>query len=842
MEKNKQIVYTPMIEQYLQIKRENPELLIMYRLGDFYEFFFEDAEKVSKVLQLVLTKKSAGNNQKIPMCGIPHHASQSYLAKLIDNGFKVGIVEQLEEAGSGKGIVRRDIVQIVTPGSIVDYEDSDHNYISAISENEIAYFVSYADVLTGDIFVTTINHEQSELISVLHGLNTKEIVVSTTFNDKLLGYLKANLNIVVSFEDDSSVSDAYSEILANVTNLDQIKIASTLINYLNRTKRKQLSYLKPVEISKGHEYLQIDSYSRLNLELTRTVRQDSKYGSLFWLLDETGTAMGRRKLKDFINRPSRNLDEIVRRQNIVNSFIVNYLTREEVKEHFVSVYDLERIVAKISFGSAHPKDLLRLKTSLQAVDKAKSLLQRSKDFEVKELCQKIGEVKDIISLIEEAISEEAPLQVNIGEIFKYGYNASLDELIDLSYGGKKWISALEEKEKEKTGIKNLKIGYNRVFGYYIEISNSFLPQVKDEFGYIRKQTTKNGERFINEELKEKEILILSAEEKRQQLEKELFNNLLAVLQKSTRMLQKSAEAIAEIDVYLSLATIAVHNNFVRPSFNERRTVTIKEAKHPILTKLLKGHDFVANDIIIDEDIDVLIITGPNMGGKSTLMRQLALIVVLAQMGSFVPAASANLMIFDQIFTRIGASDDLISGQSTFMVEMVEANFALRKATSSSLILFDEIGRGTATYDGMALAYSIIEYIATKLRIKTLFSTHYHEITKIENYYSNVKNIHVEVKEVAQQITFLYKINEGPMNKSYGINVARLAGLPRFVLERADEHLAEFSKEEIVPASIKQRIVSEKPLWQTKLEQMEINELSPLEALLFLKKIKDGDFD
>ena len=841
MDKEKKVVYTPMIEQYLQIKRENPEVLIMYRLGDFYEFFFEDAEIVAKELQLVLTKKSAGNNRKIPMCGIPHHAYSPYLAKLIDAGHKVGIVEQIEDPSTAKGIVKREIIQIVTPGSIVDFEDSEHNFIVAVDAYIDKFTVCYGDVSTGDIYVTSLPREEATLINYLGGLSAKEIVVDSVFSNKLLGAIKTNLNIVISFENQLLDVQQYEDLFTEVQDEGERQIAARLLSYLTKAKKRQLSYFKPIKVSKTHSFLQIDAFSRLNLELTRTVRNETKYGSLFWLLDETTTAMGRRKLKDFITRPSRDYDEIIRRQNIVNAFIVNYLTRAEIKEHFTGIYDLERIVARIAFGSANPRDLLRLKTSLIALEKARRLLGKIREPEMSALYDQLANNDHLVTLIESAISDNAPLQISGGEIFKYGYYERLDELIDLSHGGKKWISSFEEKEKTRTGIKNLKVGYNRVFGYFIEISNGNLNQVKDEFGYIRKQTTKNGERYINEALKEQETLILSAEEKRQQLEKELFNDLLKKLQLSTRALQKCADAVSEIDVFLALAEVAVNNSFVRPTFNHERVLDIQNARHPVLSKLLKDHAFVANDIKLGKETDVLIITGPNMGGKSTLMRQLALIVVMAQLGSFVPASHANLMLFDQIFTRIGASDDLISGQSTFMVEMIEANYALRKATENSLLLFDEIGRGTSTYDGMALAYAMLEYIAQKLKVKTLFSTHYHEITTITDHLTNIKNIHVEVKEVGSNVTFLYKIKEGPMNKSYGINVARLAGLPLEILNNAQNHLHTFSNNPVSEAEAPSEYIPLKPLWYQQLEQLKIDEMTPLDALILLKKIKEEGF-
>lgn len=842
MEKEKKVIYTPMIEQYLQIKRDNPGILIMYRLGDFYEFFFEDAEVVARELQLVLTKKSAGNNRKIPMCGIPHHAYVPYLAKLIDAGHKVGIVEQVEDPSLAKGIVKREIIQIVTPGSIVDYEQSEHNFIVAVEAFSDSFSLCYADVSTGDIFVSSLPREEATLISYLNGLGAREIVVSPSFSNKLLSVIKTNLNIVLSFEDATLINEDSESLFVNVISEGEKLSAARLLNYLLKAKKRPLTYFKRIKVSTPQQFLQIDAFSRNNLELTRTVRSDTKYGSLYWLLDETTTAMGRRKLKDFIIRPSQDKEEIIRRQNLVNTFIVNFVTRAEILEEFTHIYDLERIIARIAFGSANPRDLLRLKTSLVALEKSRKLIGKIREPEIRALYDRLQNNEAIINLIEESISEEAPLLVSQGGVFKYGYHETLDELIELSHGSKKWINTFEEKEKARTGIRNLRVGYNRVFGYFIEISNGSLDQVKDEFGYIRKQTTKNGERFINEELKEKETLILSAEERRQQLEKELFNNLLLTLRQATEVIQESADVVSEIDIFLSLAEVAVTNNYVRPKFNNDRVINIKKARHPILSKLLKQHAFVENDIIINNDVDVLIITGPNMGGKSTLMRQLALIVIMAQLGSFVPAEEASIMLFDQIFTRIGASDDLISGQSTFMVEMIEANYALRKATPNSLLLFDEIGRGTSTYDGMALAYSMLEYIAKKIKVKTLFSTHYHEITKISEEYPNIKNIHVEVKEENNNVTFLYKIKPGPMNKSYGINVARLAGLPLEIIHNADQHLLTLSKENVEQFSSSEEYVPLIPVWYQELAGSKIEEMTPIEALLFLKRIQDEGFN
>lgn len=831
--------YTPMIEQYLSIKEQNKDVLIMFRLGDFYEFFFEDAEIASKVLQLVLTKRAAGNKQKIPMCGVPHHAVTSYFAKLVDHGYKVGIVEQLEDPSEAKGIVERDIVRIVTPGAIIDYDEGPNNYIIAIDEGKDEYHLAYADISTGEINVTNLEKDALSLASFISNLNSKEIVVRKEFPSKVLSNLKTHMNIVVSYEDNDYQAGLYDEIFSDVNDIDLIKVGTRLINYLVKIQRRDLTYLKPIVVSRAKESLLIDAFSRTNLELTRTIRSDEKYGSLFWLLDDTATAMGRRLLKSWINRPSRDEEEINRRLNIVDTLIKNFIVREEIRLSLQQMYDLERIIAKVSFGNVNPRDLLQLLQSLEAFKPIKQKLNVLKNIHLNELLDKCDDFAFLIKLLQRSIREDAPLTINEGGIFKQDYHEGLDELIDLTKGGRRWITQFEETEREKTGIKNLKVGYNSVFGYYIEISNSFLPQVKDEWGYVRRQTTKGGERFINQDLKEKEALILSAEEKRQVLEKQLFIELQKEIQTYTRQIQRLSMVISEIDVLCSFAKISANNQYVRPSFNHKRLVIIKEGKHPVIDKVLQKNQYVANDILLDKNTDMLLITGPNMGGKSTYMRQLALIVIMAQMGCYVPAKEANLMIFDQIFTRIGASDDLISGQSTFMVEISEANYALRKATVNSLLLFDEIGRGTSTYDGMALAQSMIEYVATNVKAKMLFSTHYHELTMLEDKLPTLKNVHVEVKEQVDEVTFLYKVKEGAMGKSYGVNVAVLAGLPLDVVNRARQILRDLEKErqQFIPTKQIKEDIKEDPKWLIDLKNIEPSRLTPLEALQYLYEIK-----
>lgn len=834
--------YTPMIMQYLDIKKANPGVLIMFRLGDFYEFFFEDAVLASKVLQLVLTRKAAGNNQKIPMCGIPYHAVSSYLSKLVGAGHKVGIVEQLEDPSLAKGLVDRGIVQIVTPGAVIDFEETHNNFIVAIDETLVDYAICYADVSTGDISVIRLDKSTNSLANFISNLGAKEIVVSTMFDQKLCKKLETAFNLVTSFEDDNALKPQYQELFTHVKDVGLMRVGARLINYLVKIEKRELGYFKLINVSHPTDYLQIDSFSRVNLELTRTIRSEDKFGSLFWLLDETKTAMGRRLLKNFINQPLRDLAKIYRRQLIIDALTVNFISREEVKNLLEDIYDFERIIARISFGNANPKELLRLKQSLKSFKEIKQKIELLNNPELSDLVGRSFDSTPLIDLLEKSISEDAPLVIANGDIFNYGYDNELDELIRISKNSRQFILELEEQEKAKTGIKNLKIGYNRVFGYYIEVTNSQLDLVKDEYGYIRKQTTKNGERFINETLKEKEAQILSAEERKGELEKHLYQELLLEIKKYTRKIQVIADIVAELDVMISLTNVSINHNFVKPTFNQNRTILVKAGRHPVVDTVLKKNKYVANDIVMDKETDILLITGPNMGGKSTYMRQLALIVILAQMGSFVPAESANLMVFDQIFTRIGASDDLVSGQSTFMVEMSEANVALRNSTANSLLIFDEIGRGTATYDGMALAQAMIEFVATNIKAKTVFSTHYHELTFLEDEIANLKNIHVEVKENKDDITFLYKVKAGPMNKSYGINVATLADLPYPIIKRAKEvlHHLETSGHTVMnfttPITNETNIKMSPDLLE-EIKAIDPNRLTPLQALEVLIKIK-----
>ncbi len=830
--------YTPMMMQYLAIKEKHPETLILFRLGDFYELFFEDAKTASRELQLALTGRNAGADEKVPMCGVPHHAIKNYISKLIAKGYRVGIVEQLEDPSEAKGIVERDVVQIITPGALMDLSDDNNNYIVSVDETEHCYVISYADLSTGEISVVNIENDITSLISELDNLLTKEIVVKKSFSETTLNEITNKRKILVSYENDDEIELEFEGLLEEIKDLYQMRAIMRLINYFKKTQKRQLDYLQVAHVVKTNKILQIDAFSRLNLELTRTIRSEEKYGSLYWLLDNTKTAMGSRMLKHWICKPSSDLEEILRRQDMVDALISNFMKRMEVANSLAEIYDLERLIARINYGNTNGRDLLQLKNSLKVLPVLKTQLYSINSPVISDLANHIDVLTDICELIEKSISDEAPISIKEGGIFVRGYNKELDELIDLSHGGKNWVADLETKERLRTGIKTLKVGYNRIFGYYIEITNSYKNQILEEFGYERKQTTVNGERYITEELKEKEALILNADEKRMRLEYELFLSIRKIIQEKTRVIQRLANTIANIDVIVSLSSVSSEYKFVRPTFNQQREIDIIEGRHPVIEKVMKTSKYVSNDILFDNKTDLLLITGPNMGGKSTYMREMALIAIMAQIGCFVPAKSAKLMVFDQIFTRIGASDDLVSGQSTFMVEMNEANHAIRKATDKSLLIFDEIGRGTATFDGMALAQAIIEYITSRIHAKTMFSTHYHELTRLENQITALKNVQVCVAEDAGKITFLYKVKDGAMNKSYGINVARLAHLPDVLLNRATEILETLEKNE-VPQS--QNVLQEQPKheeeWIQEIKSLDPLSLSPLDALNYLFALK-----
>ena len=830
--------YTPMMQQYLKIKEKHQDTLIFYRLGDFYELFFEDAKIASKVLQLVLTGKNAGVEEKVPMCGVPHHAAASYIDKLISKGYKVGIVEQLEDPSLAKGIVERDVVQIITPGAVIDMKSKDNNYIGCLDVADKYYIFSYADVSTGEIFVENLEKDIDNVINEIDSLSIKEIVCSTSFGANSLMIIRSKKNTLISYMNNDHVSIEYENILTYVYDLAQRKNVVRLLNYLRETQKSDLDYMQKAKVIRSKGNMQIDAFSRNNLELTRTIRSEDTYGTLFWLLDKTQTNMGSRLLKKWISKPLCDLDEILSRQNIVASLIDNFFVREDLIKDLKDIYDLERLIAKINFGSCTGRDMLQLKKSLIVVPHLLYDLKSLNNEDINKFKAINNDFVPLSTLLEKAISEDAPITIKEGGIFKKGFNSELDELIDLSTNGKNWIASLENEIKEKTGIKTLKVGYNKVFGYYIEVSKGQVSQIDDSWGWERKQTTVNSERFITKEIKEKESMILSADERRCSFEYELFNNLRKKVMEYTQDIQDLATLVSYIDCLIAFSEISVDNHYVKPTFNEERRVEIINGRHPTIEKVMSNGTYVSNDVLMDKDTDILIITGPNMGGKSTYMRQFALIVIMAQIGCYVPADKADLMVFDSIFTRIGASDDLISGQSTFMVEMNETNFALRHASDNSLLIFDEIGRGTATFDGMSLAQAIVEYIASKVRAKTMFSTHYHEITSIDNTLPMIKNVHVSVAERNNDITFLYKVEEGAMGRSYGLNVARLANLPEDLLLRANEILKKFEDNQITTdTNVLKRVEKTEEEWIKDVKKVDPLSMSPMEALSFLYDLK-----
>ncbi len=832
--------YSPMIMQYLEIKKNYPDTLILFRLGDFYELFFEDAKIASKVLELVLTGKNAGVEDKIPMCGVPYHAINSYIETLIKNGYKVGIVEQLEDPALSKNkLVKRDVIQIITPGTLINIglKEKDNNYIAYVDDYTNFYTLAYCDLSTGELNVVNVEHDIILLINELKALEVKELVTTESFKNIYQAVINKHMNIFMTVSEDEAMPLEIYEITSKIKDIRQANSISKLIYYLTNTQKRTIEYLKVANVVKNSEFMQLDSNSTLNLELTRTIKSDDRYGSLFWLLDKSKTAMGARLLKKFIIKPLCNVDEINERLDIVEILSNNYLVRQELINQLDEVYDLERLIAKISYGNANARDLLQLKKSFVVMPDIKESLNK---INLTSLANKINCLSEMTNKLESAIVENPPLSVKEGGMIKDNYDSQLDDLKFASKDGKNYIANLENSEREKTGIKNLKIGFNKVFGYYIEVTNSFLPLIKDEYNYIRKQTTTNSERFITPELKEKEKFILSADDKIMALEYELFNDLRNYIKTLTKQIQDVADVISFIDVMVSFAEVSSLNHYVRPTFNTNNTLEVKNGRHPVMEAINKLNTYVPNDVTINDNEHFILISGPNMGGKSTFMKQVALASIMAQIGCFVAADSACLPVFDGIFTRIGASDDLISGQSTFMIEMNEVNYALQHSSEHSLILFDEVGRGTATFDGMALAQAIIEYICDKKKAITLFSTHYHELTALANSIKGLVNLHAAVVENDDDVTFLYKMVLGATNKSYGINVARLAHLPDELLKRAKEilEIKESNGNVIVNTNpIKTKEVIKEPEYVNDLKKINPLEMTPLEALTYLFELK-----
>ena len=832
---------TPMMRQYLEIKNKNEDIILFFRLGDFYEMFFEDAITVSRELELTLTGKNAGLDERIPMCGIPHHAANIYIEKLVDRGYKIGICEQLEDPRTTKGIVKRDIIQIISKGTLIDGDalnEKENNYIGNIVDFNHAYGVSYADISTGEITVFLSEHNISKVVSEIVSLGIKEVIVTSKVDKNIYNMLKNQFKITVSTSDEIDTIGEYEYIYSEIGDARYIETIKHLLTYINNTQKRSLSHFQKAIIREQKAYLKMDIHTKRNLELTETLRLKQRNYSLIWLLDKTKTAMGSRRLKNFIENPLIDPVEINKRYDMVETLLNEFIKKEELQNDLFEVYDLERLSGRIAFGNANARDLIQLENSLKVLPHMKELLESIHYY------QTIETLDDLYNLLEQSIYENPPVSVKEGYLIKEGYNAELDELKSLRKGGKDFVAQFEATEREKTGIKNLKVGYNRVFGYYIEVSKGQTNLVKEEYGYERKQTLSNCERYISPVLKEKEALILNAEERIIDLEYELFTGIREQIKEYIPRLQEVAKVISEIDVLQSFATVTEENNYVRPTITEERTLKIIEDRHPVVEKVIQG-EFVPNDIKMDAGTDILLITGPNMAGKSTYMRQVAITVIMAQMGCFVPAKEAVLPIFDHIFTRIGASDDLVSGESTFMVEMMEANYAISNATDKSLILFDELGRGTATFDGMALAQAIIEYIHHKIKAKTFFSTHYHELTDLEQTLTGVKNIHVSALEENGNIIFLHKIKEGSVDKSYGIHVAKLANMPDALIKRANEILEVYENKEfkrdikIQEALPLDALMNQEPSkLEQKIEELNPLEMTPMDALNTLFELKE----
>lgn len=788
---------TPMMKQYLAIKEQYPDAFLFYRVGDFYELFYEDAEKAAKLLELTLTARNKNSDENVPMCGVPHHAVQNYIDILVEKGYKVAVCDQVEDPKQASGTVRREVTQLVTPGTVMDshtVDAKDNNYLVAIAQQNDQFGLAYVDSMTGELKVTHLLNEDS-VLNECSNLQTKEIVYQTALSPELTEKLTQRLNVIFSQQAEVEDNAEVTFLLQNIENTLEKEAVRLLIAYLMRTQKRHLSHLQQAESYEVSQYLKLDYFSKFNLELMQSIRTGKRQGTLLWLLDETKTAMGGRLLKQWIDRPLINETQIVQRQDCIASLISAFFERNELQEDLKKVYDLERLVGRVSFGTVNAKELVQLKTSLQQIPQLVHLLAGIDTGEWASFIQRLDTFDELTDLIERAIRTDAPTSVTEGNIIKEGYNETLDHYVDVMKNGKQWLADLEAKERAETGIRNLKIGYNRVFGYYIEISKGALSQLP-EGRYERKQTLSNAERFITPELKEMENEIQEAEEKSRDLEYQLFVEVRDYVKQFITDLQLVAKTVAEIDVLQGFAEVSERYRYVRPTFSHQHELQIKNGRHPVVEKVVGVDTYVPNDVAMDEQTEILLITGPNMSGKSTYMRQLALMVIMAQMGCFVPADEAIMPIFDQIFTRIGASDDLISGQSTFMVEMMEANQALRHATPNSLIIFDEIGRGTATYDGIALAQSIVEYIHNEVHAKTLFSTHYHELTQLENELAHLKNWHVDAVEEDGTVIFLHKMMPGPADKSYGVHVAKLAGLPEPLLQRAQTLLASFEQNEV----------------------------------------------
>ena len=833
--------YTPMMQHYLKMKEENPESILFYRLGDFYEMFFEDAKFVSQELDLVLTGRSAGVEEKVPMCGIPFHAANSYIQRLVKKGYKVAICEQLEDPSSAKGLVDRGIIKIITPGTYMDatMDAKSTNYMASCDVSSFEITVIYCELSTGELKYQTLQRSLVALQKALLEQNVSELVCPMTMDKKWMAALEEMDTMLISKHKKANI-DPEDLPLLNGIESDSLKEAfALLMAYLKDTQKQRIDHFLPIESMDKDKVLVMDYETKNHLELVSSQSSNAKAESLWSFMDKCQSAMGSRMLKRWIEYPLIDAEKIAKRQVAVKDLKENFMLRENLKEHLVYVYDMERLASRMAYGNASPRDVLQLVATLEH---AKPILDLASSLNSYPEFNDVPDCQELYNEIKNAIIENPPLTLKEGGVFNDGYNQELDEVRKIAKQGKDFILELEAKERERTGVKSLKVGYNRVFGYYIEVRNGNLDNIKEEFGYHPKQTLANATRFITQELKEKEEQILHAQETKVKLEQSLFNDLLMRIKRDLFDLHACAQALSTIDVLVSLAILASEKGYVCPVFHPGYNVNVVEGEHPILDDRMKKKRYVSNDWKMSEEEHIQLITGPNMGGKSTYMRQNALLVVMAQMGSFIPAKTAQLPIFDRIFTRIGASDDILTGKSTFMVEMMEANTALRYATKHSLILFDEIGRGTATYDGMALAQAMLEYIDEAIGAKTLFSTHYHELTELAEEHQSMRNVHVDVREEKNEIEFRYRVIEGKADKSYGINVAKLAHLPKVVLDRASQLLLNFENQDnnqnYQPSLfVMDQVQPEKSQLLQQLQELDIDSMTPRDAMDCLYELK-----
>ena len=828
----------PMMKHYVELKDKYQDVILFYRLGDFYEMFFDDAITVSHELELTLTGRQAGLEERVPMCGVPHKAVDIYVDKLIKKGYKVAICEQMEDPKETKGIVERSVTEVISSGTIISdtLNEKENNYIGSIYNFEYCYVLSYSDITTGEIYSKILEKDDNKLLSEVVSLGIKELIINSKIDNTITNIFKTQYKIPITITDNIYEENDYEYVVDNIKD-ERYKISvNHLLYYLIINQKRNMTHLQKLKIIKNDDYLKMDIHTKRNLELTESLRLKERTYSLLWLLDNTKTAMGSRKLKTWIENPLVDKTIINNRYDIVSKLLEEFLLCEDLRKALYEVYDLERLSGRVALGNANARDLLQLKSSLKHLPEIKYILNSINfyyDIEV---------LEDLYNLLETSIYENPPIGLKEGYLIKEGYSKELDELKELRSGGKNFISNFEIEERERTGIKNLKVGFNKVFGYYIEVSKGSVNQITEDMGYIRKQTLANCERYINPLLKEKEDLILTSEEKIINLEYSLFISIRDKVKEYIPKLQEISKVISEIDVLQSFALVSEKYNYVRPNINDNNEIRLIDSRHPVVEKVIKD-EYVSNDIIMDKNTSILLITGPNMAGKSTYMRQLGITVIMAQIGCFISAKEGSLPIFDKIFTRIGASDDLVSGESTFMVEMKEASNAIANATKNSLILFDELGRGTATFDGMSLAEAILEYIHDKIGCKTLFSTHYHELTDLDRTLKHLKNKHVAASEEDGKITFLHKVKDGSVDKSYGINVATLAGLPKEVIDRAEDILKVYENKEkkrdvIVQTTLPLDFEPKESEVEKELKSINVLELTPMDAINILYKLKD----